>query len=155
MVKQTTIHKVGLMDEDFFLYAEEAEWCARLRKVGKLCIFGNIKVFHLQGITANQAFSSAGKGYHNLFDKKGRQIMLSNLVRIRKQFGTGWFLFILFIYTLTIPVFLTGTLLSLLLPRSKRTYGFSEYFGFVDNVFFIWSLAPRILSNKPYFYKVL
>ncbi len=155
MVKQSAIRKAGLLDEDFFLYAEEAEWCSRLKKTGKLCIFGNVKVYHLQGITANQAFSSAGKGYYNLFDKKGKQIILSNLVRIRKQYGTGWFLFILSVYTLTIPVFLIGTLLSLLLPRSKRIYGFGDYFGFIDNVFFIWSLSPRIISNKPYFYKVL
>ncbi len=43
MVKQTAIRNVGLMDEDFFLYAEEAEWCSRLKKTGRLCIFGNIK----------------------------------------------------------------------------------------------------------------
>ncbi len=155
MVKKSAIQKAGLMDEDFFLYAEEAEWCARLGKTGKLCVFGDVKVYHLQGITANEAFSSTGKGYYNLFDRKGRQIILSNLVRIRKQFGIFWFLLILCIYTLTIPVFLAGVLISLLLPRSKRLYTFTDYFGFVDNVFFIWSLSSRILSNKPYFYKVL
>ena len=37
MVKKSAINIAGLMDEDFFLYAEEAEWCARLKKVGKLC----------------------------------------------------------------------------------------------------------------------
>jgi GT2 family glycosyltransferase len=155
MVKKTAIQKAGLMDEDFFLYAEEAEWCARLKKVGRLCIFGNVKVFHLQGISANETFSSTGKGYYNLFDKKGRQIILSNLVRIRKQYGVLWFILILVAYTLTIPVFLTGIILSLLLPVSKRIYRFSDYFGFIDNVFFVWSLAPKIISRQPYFYKVL
>ncbi len=38
MVKKTAIEKAGLLDEDFFLYAEEAEWCSRLKKVVKLCI---------------------------------------------------------------------------------------------------------------------
>src|SRR5579871_4126341 len=32
MVKKQAIAKAGLMDEDFFLYAEEAEWCSRLKK---------------------------------------------------------------------------------------------------------------------------
>lgn len=32
MVKKSAIDKAGLMDEDFFLYAEEAEWCHRLKK---------------------------------------------------------------------------------------------------------------------------
>jgi GT2 family glycosyltransferase len=38
MVKHAAIEKVGLMDEDFFLYGEEVEWCSRLHKQGKLCI---------------------------------------------------------------------------------------------------------------------
>ncbi len=129
MVKQSAIRSVGLMDEDFFLYAEEAEWCARLKKIGKLCIYGQVKVFHLQGISSNEAFSSAGKGYYNLFDKKGKQIILSNLVRIRKQYGLFWFLFDLFVYTLTIPVFFIGNIISLLFPKSGRIYDFSEWGG--------------------------
>jgi GT2 family glycosyltransferase len=155
MVRKTAIQKAGLMDEDFFLYAEEAEWCSRLKKSGRLCIFGDVKVYHLQGVSANETFSSEGKGYYNLSDRKGRQIILSNLVRIRKQYGIAWFLFILIAYTLTIPVFLIGMIVSLILPASKRKYRFSDYFGYVDNVFFIWSLSFKIISNKPFFYKVL
>lgn len=155
MVKQSAIRKAGLMDEDFFLYAEEAEWCARLKKIGKLCIFGNVKVFHLQGISSNEAFSSAGKGYYNLFDKKGKQIILSNLVRIRKQYGPFWFLFDLFIYSLTIPVFLIGIFISFLRPESARTFGFSDWVGFCRNMVYLWSKTPRILLNRPYFYKAL
>ena len=96
MVKKEIIKKAGLLDEDFFLYAEEIEWCSRLKKQGRLCIYGDLNIIHLQGEAANQAFDSEGKGYYNLFDKKGRQIMLSNFVRIRKQFGILWFLVHLF-----------------------------------------------------------
>jgi len=155
MVKQSAIQRVGLMDEDFFLFAEEAEWCARLKKIGKLCIFGNVKVFHLQGISSNEAFSSAGKGYYNLFDKKGKQIILSNLVRIRKQYGLFWFLFDVCIYSLTIPVFLIGILVSFFLPKSFRMYSFGDWGGFSRNMVYIWSKTPRILLNRPYFYKAL
>jgi hypothetical protein len=38
--------KGRLIDEDF-LYAEEAEWCSRIKKYGKLCIFGSVKIVHL------------------------------------------------------------------------------------------------------------
>jgi len=155
MVKRSAIWKAGLMDEDFFLYAEEAEWCARLKKTGKLCIFGNVKVFHLQGISSNEAFSSAGKGYYNLFDKKGKQIILSNLVRIRKQYGALWFLFILFMYSLTIPIFFLGTLLSRFYPKTRRTFHFPDFYGFSSNMIYIWSKTPKILLNRPYFYKAL
>jgi GT2 family glycosyltransferase len=105
MVKKFAIEKAGLLDPDFFLYAEEAEWCSRLKKQGPLCIYGVYHVIHLQGESAAAAFNSEGKGYFNLYDKKGLQIMLSNFVRIRKQWGAGWFLFHLFFYVLTIFIF--------------------------------------------------
>ena len=155
MVKQNAIQKAGFMDEDFFLFAEEAEWCARLKKIGKLCIYGNVKVFHLQGISSNEAFSSDGKGYYNLFDKKGKQIILSNLVRIRKQYGLFWFLIDICIYSLTIPVMFLGILISKMLPKSARTYGFSDLGGFIRNMVYLWSKLPHIVLNRPYFYKAL
>jgi GT2 family glycosyltransferase len=155
MVKRSAIQKAGLMDEDFFLYAEEAEWCARLKKTGKICIFGNVKVFHLQGISSNEAFSSTGKGYYNLYDKKGKQIILSNLVRIRKQYGVLWFLFDLCVYTLTIPVFLLGLLISALLSKTTRTYSFNHWKGFSRNVGYVWLKTPHILLNKSHFYKAV
>ncbi len=44
MVKKDAIKKAGLLDEDFFLYHEESEWCSRLKKVGKLYHFSNFIV---------------------------------------------------------------------------------------------------------------
>ncbi|HUQ67217.1 MAG TPA: glycosyltransferase family 2 protein, partial [Flavitalea sp.] len=104
MVKKSVISQAGLLDEDFFLYAEEAEWCYRLKKAGKLIIYGQFKVMHLQGESSSVAFTSNSQGYSDLYDKKGLQIMLSNFVRVRKQYGAGWFIFHLIIYTLNIPV---------------------------------------------------
>jgi GT2 family glycosyltransferase len=153
MVKKGGIQKAGLLDEDFFLYAEEAEWCSRLRKVGKLCIYGEINIIHLQGETSNETFGSSGKGYMNLFDRKGRQIMLSNLVRIRKEFGVGWFLIILSVYAFEIPVFFIGVLISKIF-FSKR-HSFLQTKNYAENIFSIINLSPKIISNKPFFYKVL
>src|SRR5260221_1180896 len=106
MVKRNAIDQAGLLDEDFFLYAEEAEWCSRLKKTGPLCIYGDLKVIHLQGETANKEFGSGGKGYYNFYDLKALQIMLSNFVSIRKQFGTVWFLVQLFFDLIEVPIFL-------------------------------------------------
>jgi GT2 family glycosyltransferase len=153
MAKRSAIEKSGLMDEDFFLYAEEAEWCSRLRKHGKLCIYGNCNVIHLQGETANEVYQSSGKGYQNLFDRKGLQIMISNLVRIRKQYGISWFLFILAIFIMDIPIFFIGYLISNLLFSSK--YTFRQFVGYCRNVLHAIRLSPVILKNRPYFYKIL
>ncbi len=153
MVKKSIIEKVGLLDEDFFLYAEEAEWCSRIKKKGRLCIFGELNIFHLQGESSNSAFGSEGKGYFNLFDKKGLQIILSNFVRIRKQFGLFWFGFDLVFYFLTIPVFFMGTLFSKL--GASKKYNLHQVKGFTKNMFSLIKYLPVIIKNKPFFYKVL
>ena len=155
MIKKSIIEKAGLMDEDFFLYAEEAEWCGRIRKFGSLCIFGDLHVMHLQGEAANSAFNSEGKGYFNLYDKKGLQIMISNFVRIRKEFGLSWFLFDLSVYLFTIPVLFIGIIISKFLFIRGNKYSFSQFRGFSKNALFVLGKTGIIIRNQPYFYKVL
>ncbi|HEY0612960.1 MAG TPA: glycosyltransferase family 2 protein, partial [Chitinophaga sp.] len=59
MVKRATIEQVGMMDEDFFLYAEETEWCSRIKRAGTLVVYGDLHVVHLQGETAQATFESS------------------------------------------------------------------------------------------------
>jgi GT2 family glycosyltransferase len=155
MVKKDAIALAGAMDEDFFLYAEEIEWCSRLRKLGKLVIYGQFHVVHIQGASANESFGSSGKGYYNLYDRKGLQIMLSNFVRIRKQYGVGWFLIQLLFYVVEVPVFGIGILFSRIGGRSGLRYSFGQFRGYCRNVGFVVGKSRIILRNKPYFYKVL
>jgi GT2 family glycosyltransferase len=155
MVKKTAIEKAGLLDEDFFLYAEEIEWCSRLKRAGKLCIYGDLHVVHLQGESANKEFGTAGKGYRNLSDKQGLQIMLSGFVRIRKQFGVGWFLFHLLVHLFTIPVFFIIAILRTILFFPERRSEWKGCWGFSLNVFRVCGNFSRIMLNKPHFYKVL
>jgi GT2 family glycosyltransferase len=153
MVKRAAIDKAGMLDEDFFMYAEESEWCSRLKKVGRICLYGDIEVVHLQGVTANEQFGSQGKGYTNIYDRKGRQVMLSNFVRIRKQFGVGWFLFQLLFYIVDIPIFFIGLLLSRLM--GKAPYSWTQFGQYCRNVRIVIAKSPMIIRNKPYFYKVI
>ncbi|HEV3414128.1 MAG TPA: glycosyltransferase family 2 protein [Puia sp.] len=155
MVKKDAIALAGMMDEDFFLYAEEIEWCSRLRKLGKLALYGQFRVVHFQGASANESFGSSGKGYYNLYDRKGLQILLSNFVRIRKQYGVGWFLFQLLCYVAEIPVFGLGILLSRIGGKKDLRYSFTQFRGYCRNVGFVICRTGAILRNKPYFYKVL
>jgi GT2 family glycosyltransferase len=154
MVKKEVIKKAGLLDEDFFLYAEEIEWCSRIRKFGKICIYGNLHAIHLQGETANQAFDSTGKGYYNLYDRKGRQILVSNFLRIRKQFGVGWFLFHLVCYVIEIPFFFLLVLIRTIL-LFREGYSFSKFGGYISNLFYLLGKTGRIIRNKPHFYKAI
>lgn len=153
MVKKSAIDEAGLLDEDFFLYAEEAEWCSRLRKVGKLCIYGDLHVIHLQGESAEAAFNSKVKGYRELSDKKGLQVMVSNFLRIRKEFGIFWLLFQFSIYLIAIPLsFLLG-ILDLSLIRNRNL--FTRWQGLSANILRLTALLPRMMLGRPYFYKVL
>lgn len=154
MVKKDAVEKAGLLDEDFFLYAEEIEWCARLRKTGGIYIYGDLHVIHLQGEVSNETFASAGKGYYNLFDKKGRQILISNFVRIRKQFGAIWFIIHLLVYLVEIPFFFLLVVLQYLFSKSPQ-YSLQQFKGYCRNMAFLLSRSGTMLQNKSYFYKVL
>lgn len=155
MVKKRAIEEAGMLDEEFFLYAEEAEWCSRLKKYGKLCIYGQYHVVHLQGETATNAFGSIDKAYHNIFDKKGLQLMLSNFVRIRKEFGKRWYFLQLGVFTLAVPLFyMIGFLHRVAILKSPFGH-LSKANGLACNVFYIWKLTPKIILKRPHFYKVL
>lgn len=154
MVKKSFIEKSGLLDEDFFLYAEEAEWCYRLKKHGRLVIYGQYKVIHLQGETSNAAFTSSGRGYSNLYDRKGLQIMISNFVRIRKQNGILWFLIQLLVYTFNIIVFFIAIVMKTILFMVTKEE-FTRFKKYSANVLRVWPYVIKISSGRPYFYKIL
>jgi GT2 family glycosyltransferase len=153
MVKRHTIQLAGGLDEDFFLYMEEIEWCSRLRKQGPLVLFGHLHVLHLQGETTKDYFKTKKKGYQNLFDKMGQQLMLSIWVRQRKEFGLAWFLFLLLAYGLEIPAFLLMLCLAKIL-RSNR-YTFQDFKGYTRNYIRNLAYLKSLVTNKPCFYKVL
>jgi GT2 family glycosyltransferase len=153
MVKQSAIQQAGLLDEDFFLYMEEIEWCSRLRRQGPLVLFGHLHVVHLQGETTKDYFKSKKKGYQNLSDKMGQQLMLSIWVRQRKEFGLFWFLFLLLAYGLEIPLFLLVLCFAQLF-RSKA-YTFQDFTGYTKNYINNLAYLKPLLTSKPCFYKVL
>lgn len=155
MVKSSVLPQTGLLDEDFFLYAEETEWCSRLRKAGELAIFGDLFVTHLQGETANATFNANDKGYHGLFDKKGLQIILSNHLRVRKQYGVFWYLVLLLNYTFGVPVFFVCSFFENLFRGRNPFKDWKLAKGLAVNVARMWGLSGKIISGRPYFYKVL
>lgn len=50
LVPRAVMDKVGILDEAFFVYAEEADWCRRIRKAGWSCVFAPVaQIVHLDG----------------------------------------------------------------------------------------------------------
>ncbi|MCG2615395.1 glycosyltransferase family 2 protein [Terrimonas sp. NA20] len=155
MVKRSAIEKAGLLDEDFFLYSEEIEWCSRLRKLGPMCVYGDLHVVHLEGSSSNEAFKSKTRGYQHLGDRKGKQVMLSGLLRIRKQYGVAWFLFHLSAYIFTIPLYLLVLLMKTVLLRPGIGGEWKNWWGYSSNTMVLLRHSFLVLRNRPHFYKVL
>lgn len=154
MVKKSAIDKAGLLDEDFFLYYEEIEWCSRLGKQGALCVYGDLSTIHLQGETVNRLMNTTDKGYMDLTGKKGLQLMVSQHLRIRKQFGKGWFVFHLFMYTIEIPVLFIFSFIENLFQLKNPFRDWKMAISYFRNVVKVWTLSGKIMGGQPYFYKM-
>ena len=155
LVRKNILQKSGLLDEDFFMYAEEIEWCGRLRKQGTLLLFAAPKVIHIGGGTSSDYYSTTeNENGKNLWNRKGRQIILSNMLRIRKQFGIGWFLVNISMYIFEIPVFFICLIIDKILNGKKATYSWQNLTDYTNNIAVLLKYFFKILLNKPYFYKV-
>jgi N-acetylglucosaminyl-diphospho-decaprenol L-rhamnosyltransferase len=50
LVRREAIDDVGLLDEDFFLFSEETDWCYRFRRAGwSVVFFPGAECFHVRG----------------------------------------------------------------------------------------------------------
>ena len=155
LVNKNGLQKSGLMDEDFFIYSEEIEWCSRLKKQGKLFLFAEPKVIHLLGGSSSDYYETNEKeNSTNIWDKKGRQLIVSNMLRIRKQYGIFWFLFITGIYFFETPVFFFCLLTANIFTAGKAAYKWKDFFGYTKNLSILLRYFFKMLVNNPYFYKV-
>jgi len=155
MVRKDVLSRSGLLDPDFFMYAEEIEWCARLKKPGKLCLFEEPKVVHIGGGTSSEFYDEKewnnGK---NLWNRRGRQVIVSTQLRIRKEFGIGWFLVLTFFYVIDVPVFFFGLIIEKLFKGKKARYSWQNFIEYTKNIGVLLSYFFKMLGNKAYFYKV-
>ena len=155
LVKKAVLKKSGLLDNDFFMYAEEIEWCGRLRQHGKLLLFAAPKVIHIGGGSSSDYYSTTeNENGKNLWDTKGRQIIISTMLRIRKQFGVFWFLLITGMYVFEIPVFACCLLIDKIIRGDKAKYTWRNLTDYSKNMGILLKYFFKILANKPYFYKV-
>jgi len=63
LAKRECIEKIGMLDESYFMYAEDADWCWRARLAGFVCLYQPAaKIWHKVSASAGGAF----KIYHKV-----------------------------------------------------------------------------------------
>ena len=155
MVKRKAFEQTQGMDESFFLYAEEVEWCSRLGKLGKLVMFGDLQIIHLIGQSIQEASGAADNSYTTLTDKKGFQLMVSNHLRIRKQYGIFWLFFQLLNHAWAIPFSMVIGFIDYMIKGKSLKDGYSKWHGFSSNIVRLWGLMPKLIKPENHFFKYL
>lgn len=153
-VRTENIKKSGDFDEDFFLFSEEVEWCFRLKKTGSIVICPELSIIHIGGKTMTSVLQANETNYFPLWEKKGLQLMLSHLLRIKKQYSGALMLMHFFIYVFEIFVFFFGILIDTIFYFNNRKQTIKQAAEYSINVFRLIKFIPAILFNKHQLYKV-
>ncbi len=62
VIRRTAVEQIGLMDESFFMYNEETDWCYRLHKQGwSVWVEPSTEIVHLGGQSSSRAKSRSAK----------------------------------------------------------------------------------------------
>jgi GT2 family glycosyltransferase len=150
MVRQTAIEKAGMLDEDFFMYGEDAEWNCRLGRVGKLKVYNDCRYIHYEW----GSDSGRKKQETTPINRFYPQIQLSNLVWIRKEYGLMPYLLLMFnYYVMLVFYFVWKMIVNIKNGKSP----FSELDHQRDYARKLGTFASyfwKIVWNKPYFYKL-
>lgn len=93
LVRCEAIQQVGVMDEDYFVYAEETDWCYRFWKAGWRCVFTpNARIIHLDG---------GSKSIDQVSIKMFVQMQKSILFFFKKQHGLVSWMIVRIIFTVS------------------------------------------------------
>ena len=90
LVRRDLLQAIGMMDEEYFVYAEEADWCFRAQKAGWRCVFAPVgTIVHRDG---------GGKSTVQIKSRMYIQLQKSTLMFNRKNFGLWAYLIVRGIY---------------------------------------------------------
>ncbi len=81
LIPRSVLDTVGLLDEAFFVYAEEADLCRRIRRAGFRCVFAPVaRIVHLDG---------GSKSTSQISQQMHVQLQKSLLLYIKKHHGVA------------------------------------------------------------------
>lgn len=109
MVRRETIDKVGILDENFFFYTDDLDWCKRIKKAGwKIYFLPEPEVIHYKGWSSTRVFNK------RLFVEGFR----GGLYFCRKHYGL--IAYIIYRLFLLISAFLAAILTALSCPFRRN-----------------------------------
>ncbi len=66
MIRRSVMDKIGLLDEDFFMYAEDIDWCLRCKNAGyKVLYYPEVFTIHYKGQSSKKTPYRALLAFHN------------------------------------------------------------------------------------------
>jgi GT2 family glycosyltransferase len=83
-VTRAYIQAVGVMDEDFFVYDEDVDWCLR-RGSFKLGYAHESVIHHVHGSTSGSSRNKAQRSRFNVYLTERNRVLIA-----RKRYGTMW-----------------------------------------------------------------
>jgi GT2 family glycosyltransferase len=93
LVRSQAIKEAGLLDEDYFLFLEETDWCHRMRQKGwQVWFVPDASIYHIQGQSKKQVLAAAKIEYINSlykFYRKHYSLATYLLLRIIKPIKIG------------------------------------------------------------------
>src|SRR4030066_1284417 len=94
MGRRDVLDQVGLLDEDYFLFLEETDWCYRIKRAGwKIYHVPQAEVYHFQGKSAEQDKKKAKVEYYRSryhFFKKNKGNLQWLILLIGVVIGLGF-----------------------------------------------------------------
>ena len=137
LVRKEAIDKVGVMDERFFMYSEDTDWCYRFKNAGWKIVFTPVsKIVHCGDKSSEQARL-----------EMGLQLRGSNLLFMKKHKNTATYALACFLvglfFFLRMPYWLGVAIIS----KKKRKEAFLRAKMCLVGIFSAWTGGKRLLMK--------
>ncbi|KZX16134.1 N-acetylglucosaminyl-diphospho-decaprenol L-rhamnosyltransferase [Methanobrevibacter cuticularis] len=105
LIRKETMDQIGLLDEDYFMYGEDIDYCYRIKEVGwKVIYYGKSEIIHYKGASSKKQKSKLLYEFYRamyLFYNKHYKNEYSIITRIAVYLGIG----VLFLVKLFLNIF--------------------------------------------------
>jgi GT2 family glycosyltransferase len=138
LVRRRAVKKVGILDERFFIYAEETDWCYRFRKAGwKTIFYPNAEIIHLNGQSSRMVRAEMLV-----------QLRVSILKFIYKHYGRTSYKIASLLSTLFFALRLPVWLIAFVFAPSQKNQAKIKLRAYLDGIRRILSKSKALLEKE-------